>query len=42
MTLNSVNILTATLQKEDIYRKAVWLPFGKNNFVIFPLLHEPL
>ena len=42
MTLNSVNILTATLQKEDIYRKEVCLPFGKNNFVIFPLLHEPL
>ena len=42
MTLNSVKMLTAALHKEDIYRKAFWLPFGNNNFVIFPLLHEPL
>ena len=40
MTLNSVKMLTAALQK-DIYHKAVSLPFGNNNF-IFPLLHEPL
>ena len=35
MTLNSVTMLTATLQKEDMYSKAVCFSFGNNNFVIY-------